>query len=182
MVVASMTLEGTGAILAKFGGIAERLQHPEPALNIVADLLEAHVALNFATAGARVGRPWAPLAPSTVRARTRRWGYYRRAPGAGALPGGPPLRWTGDLAASFRQGSPLHIRAVTATSLTWGSDDPRAKYHQSTAPRHRLPRRPPIAFASDFQQREIAFTPLRLWLQGVPAGAIASVTRARLGL
>lgn len=35
---------------------------------------------------------WPPLAPSTLRARERRWGYYKRAP---SRPG--VLRWTGNL-------------------------------------------------------------------------------------
>lgn len=178
-VAARMSLEGTERILARFGGIQERLAHPEPALNIVADLLEAHVAQQFVTQGQRAGRPWAPLRPSTIRARTRRWGYYKRAPRAGVAAAGPVLAWTGELAQSFHQGSPLHVRTITPTSLTWGSRDPKARFHQGG--RGRL-RRQPIAFTSDFQKREIAFTPLRLWLQGVPAGAIATVTRARLGL
>ena len=180
--VAALSLDGVDQVIATFGGMADRLAHPEPAFAIIADNLELHVAQQFATQGERVGQPWAPLAASTVRARTQRWGYYRRPPTGNAGPGSPILRWTGDLAASFRQGSPLHIRTITPTSLTWGSADPKAIYHQSTLPRRRLPRRPPIAFASEFQEREIAFTPLRLWLQGVPAGAIATVTRARLGL
>lgn len=181
-VAASVSLVGTERILARFGGLEARLAHPEPALTIIADLLEAHVAQQFATQGARVGKPWAPLRPSTIRARTRRWGYYQRAPRAGVAAAGPILAWTGDLASSFRQGSPLHVRTVTPTSLTWGSRDPKARFHQATGPRGRLARRPPIDFANDFQRREIAFTPLRLWLQGVPAGAIATVCRARLGL
>ena len=177
-VAATMSLQGLEPVIAKFGGIAERLAHPEPALNVIADNLELHVAQQFATEGGRAGAPWAPLAPSTLTARARRWGYYRSAPaGAAGI-----LRWTGRLAASFRQGALDHIREIDATHLRWGSVDPRAKFHQSTAPRRRLPRRPPIAFTGDFQQRELVFTPLRLWLQGVPAGAIATVTRARLSL
>lgn len=182
-VAATMTLEGTAPILAKFGGMAERLAHPEPVLNVVADLLEAHVAATFATTGGRVGRPWTPLAPRTVRARARRWGYYRIvAPGAGAAAGGPALRWSGRLAGSFRRGGVDHVREISATTLRWGSEDPRAKFHQSSGPRTHLPRRPPLAFRDAFQQREIVFQPLRLYLQGVPVGAIATVMRARLGL
>lgn len=174
-------LEGLDEIVEKIGGIEARAQDPQPALHVVANLLEAHVARTFATEGAHGGRPWPPLAASTVEARTRRWGYYRRwAPVAGAGGVGPILTWHGRLARSFRRGGVAHIRIVTPSGLTWGSGVTYGIYHQSTKPRFRLPRRAPIQFRDDFQRREILFQPVRLYLQGVPAGAIETVMRTRL--
>lgn len=176
----SFQLAGFEAVLQRLAGLGERLANPEPALAIVADLLEAHVAKTFDSQGAEAGAPWAPLAVSTVRARTRRTGYYRLAPSMGAGPTGPILTWTGRGRASFRRGGVGHVRQITASSLTWGSTVDYLRYHQHGG--GRLPRRVVLGFAGAFQQRELVFQPLRLWLQGVPAGAIRTVMGARTGL
>ena len=174
-------LEGLDEIVERIAGLESRAADPQPALEVVANLLELHVQRTFATEGAHSGHPWPPLGESTVRARTRRWGYYRRwAPTAGAGGIGPILTWHGRLARSFARGGVAHIRLVSPSGLTWGSGVVYGIYHQSSRPRTRLPRRAPIAFRDDFQQREILFQPVRLWLQGVPAGAIESTLRARL--
>lgn len=174
-------LEGLEEIVERIGGLKERIADPRPALEIVANLLEAHVAQNFTTQGGHSGTPWPPLADSTVRARTRRWGYYRRwAPISGASGASPILQWHGRLSRSFRRGGVAHIRHVSPSGLTWGSGVAYGIYHQSSRPRKRLPRRPPIAFRDEFQRREILFQPVRLYLQGVPVGAIETVMRARL--
>jgi hypothetical protein len=38
-----------------------------------------------------------------------------------------------------------------------------------------------LVFRDAFQARELLFQPARLWVQGVPAGAIRTVMLARLG-
>lgn len=174
------TLNGVEEILERIGGIEARAQDLRPALEVTANLLELHVARTFATEGAHSGHPWPPLAASTVRARTKRWGYYRRWAPVNAGPTGPVLQWHGRLARSFQRGGVAHIRVVSPSGLTWGSGVAYGIYHQSTRPRKRLPRRAPIAFRDDFQRREIMFQPVRLWLQGVPANAIETTLRARL--
>jgi hypothetical protein len=175
------TLHGLPEILARVAGLESRARDLRPALEVTANLLELHVQRTFATEGAHSGHPWPPLADSTVRARTRRWGYYRHwAPTAGAGGSGPVLTWHGRLSRSFTRGGVAHIRIVSPSGLIWGSGVVYGIYHQSTRPRKRLPRRAPIAFRDDFQRREIFFQPVRLWLQGVPAGAIESTQRARL--
>ena len=175
------TLNGVDEILERIAGLEARARDLRPALEITANLLELHVARTFATEGAASGHPWPPLAESTVRARTKRWGYYRHwAPMAGASGAGPILQWHGRLSRSFRRGGVAHIRVVSPSGLTWGSGVAYGIYHQSTRPRSRLPRRAPIAFRDDFQRREIVFQPVRLWLQGVPPGAIEPTLRSRL--
>jgi len=179
----SVDIEGIRQVTDRVAGLATRLANLQPAFQIIADLLEAQVARQFATEGAWAGVPWRPLAPSTVQARLRHTGSYRAGGqqlAAGAT--GPILTWTGRLRLSFAQGSPDHVREISDDGLRWGSRVPYAGYHQSTLPRRKLPRRPIVAFRDANQQREIAFQPLRLWLQGVPEGAIRSVMSARLGL
>lgn len=62
--------------------------------------------------------PWPPLAPSTIKARERRWGYYKRNPSNPSV-----LRWTGALQDSrARQVSDRFGR------LEWTM--PYAPYHQ----------------------------------------------------
>lgn len=175
-----MTMSGHQQVLQAIAGLEERLARPEPVLEVIADLLEAHVAAQFAGEGSRGASPWAPLAPSTVQARTRRWGYYRQAPSFGAAGARPILTWTGRLRRSFSRTGAGHVRQVSASGLTWGSSVPYGRFHQRGG--RRLPRRPPVDFRDPFQKREFVFQPFRLWLQGVPVGAIASVMQARLGL
>ena len=179
-VAASISISGLQPVLDRLAGLEERLARPEPALEVVADLLEAHVARTFGTQGRWLGAGWAPLAASTVKARARRWGTYRQAPTGGAGPTGPILVWTGRLRGSFQRGSSEHVRLVSSSSLTWGSSVPYGRYHQAGGAR--LPRRAMLAFRDDWQLRELVFQPLRLWLQGVPAGAIKTVMLPRLGL
>lgn len=59
------------------------------------DLIEERTDELFKSKGQSVQKwnKWAPLADSTVKARERRWGYYKNAPTSN--PG--PLRWTGNL-------------------------------------------------------------------------------------
>lgn len=173
-------LGGLEEIVERIGGLKARAADPAPALEIIANLLEAHVAKTFATEGGHSGHPWQPLAESTARARAHRWGHYRQAPASGAGPRHPILVWRGYLRGSFQRGHPEHVRAVSRSGLTWGSSVDYGIYHQSTRPRTRLPRRAPIEFRDDFQRREILFQPVRLYLQGVPPGAIEGTMRARL--
>lgn len=179
----SISVSGVADVLTEIGGLESRLADLSPAFEIIGDLLEAHVARQFETEGQWGGTPWAPLALATQRMRATHTGSYRA---GGALlaggPTGPILTWTGRLRLSFTRGSGEHVRTITAEGLSWGSRVPYAGYHQSPLPRLRLPRRPIVAFRDAFQEREIAFQPLRLHLQGVPPGAIRSVMSARTGL
>lgn len=182
MTQVSVTVMGADVVLERIGAIQERIEDLAPALSIVADLLEAQVAQNFKTQGVHSGSRWAVLAPTTVLARTKRTGYYgQRSPTGGAGPTSPVLVWSGRLRRSFAKGGVAHVRQITSSTLIWGSGVRYGVFHQSTAPRTRLPRRAPLSFRDPFQRREIVFQPLRLWLQGVPAGAIRTTQAARLG-
>lgn len=174
------TLDGIKDVVKEIAGLEERARNLRPAFEIVADLLEAHVAAQFATEGAHAGTPWRPLAPATQLQRLRHTGSYRRGGALAAGPTGPILTWTGRTRLSFQAGSPDHVREISERELRWGSRYAVAGYHQRG--NLRLPQRKIVAFRDVFQQRELAFQPLRLWLQGVPPGAIRAVMATRLGL
>lgn len=178
----SVSVSGVEEVLDKIAGLEERLADVTPALEIIADLLELFVAAQFASQGSQGGVHWAPLAFRTTVLRLERRGYYARTPTGGAGPQGPILVWTGRLRDSFKRGAAEHVRLISRDGLEWGTQVPYAGFHQSPLARTRLPRRPMVSFRDSFQQRELAFQPLRLWLQGVPAGAIKTVLIARLGL
>lgn len=98
------------------------------------------VSRNFENEEAPGGRPWPPLAPSTVRNRTK-----------GKNAGSPRiLRDTATLARSFSG-----IVTVVGSSgvLEVGTNDPKAKYHQDAsegAPaRTKIPERMMIGFDDD---------------------------------
>jgi hypothetical protein len=169
---AAVEVSGVPATVERIAGIEARAADCSPALAVVADLLEAQVDRAFTSRGASIGRPWPPLAASTLKARARRWGYYGRVAPRGATT--IPLDWSGRLRTGFAQGSGDHVRQIGATTLRWGSLVPYAGYLQ--------PRFPMLGFRDVNQANAILREPVRLWVQGVPAGALATVARARAGL
>lgn len=58
------------------------------------DIVDSRTHALFMAQGATAekGPPWAALSPKTLRAREKRWGYYKRTPNRPGL-----LRWTGAL-------------------------------------------------------------------------------------
>lgn len=168
----AVSVTGLEQVLARIGGLEERARDFSPALAIVADLLSRQTDKAFDTRGASLGAPWIPLAASTLRARVRRWGYYGRVAPRGAIT--IPLDWSGRLRLGFQPGSGEHVRLITRSSLTWGNRVPYAAAQQH--------RRAMVGQQNAFERKKIVVEPLRLWLQGVPAGAIAMVAAARTGL
>lgn len=71
--------------------------------------------------------PWPPLAASTLKARERRWGYYKRSPSRPST-----LRWTGNLQEN-------RMQAITSKKGTLTFNAPYAVYHQAGG--SKLPRR-----------------------------------------
>lgn len=93
------------------------------------DIVTARSDSLFAMAGSNVFRAntWPPLAPKTVKARERGWGYYRNTP---SRPG--VLRWTGNL----QENKERHV-SDSGGRLTYRA--PYAIYHQEGG--GKLPRR-----------------------------------------
>ena len=182
-VILSIDIVGITPLVDEIGGIRKRLKNPTPAYRVTANLLERHVRATFSSQGKRIGSPWKRLATSTVLARTKRWGYYRKAPAFSAGARGPILTWTGRLRRSFGRGGTGHIRQVATSGLIWGSSVPYGIFHDSPGLRAgNLPRRPILTFLTRFQEREILVRPLQLYLQGVPVGAIETVVGSRIGV
>lgn len=82
----------------------------------------------FSSRGRRWRTPWAPLKPRTL-AQKRRQGFLS-----------DPLVRTSQMRADLTR-RPLGAEHITRDTVVAGTDQPYAKYHQSTAPRRRLPRR-----------------------------------------
>lgn len=76
----------------------------------------------FSTKGAFGGEPWAPLRPSTKRARQR--------PGGNRGGINHPLWDFGDLRSSLIAVGPTSIRVITKDSYQRGTRDPKAYRHQ----------------------------------------------------
>ena len=168
---------GLDPLVKKFKAMEKRGKNLAPVLRVIDELLDRHVEKNFETQGAHGGRAWAALKRSTITARTRRWGYYRRRP-RGASPSGPVLQWTQGLKQSWQKGKKDHIRILTRRSLRWGSAHPAAPFHQKGKGRRK---RQMLRFANSFQRREITARPISMYLMGVPVGAIRTIMRARQG-
>lgn len=96
---------------------SRRARNAQPALREVGVLLEELTERNFATEGASGGKPWAPLAESTVRQK------------AAAGQSGGTLVATGDLLDSLTGGAG-HIRETGLNFLIFGTGVEYAGYHQ----------------------------------------------------
>jgi len=178
MITVGVEITGMSDAMARLAGADARTRNLQPAFEVIADLLELHVGNTFATQGAAINRPWAPLRTRTVDARARRWGYYGHQPVSGVHHLGPILVWTGRTRDSFRHGYPEHVRVVSSATLIWGSSRAIAQYHQRGGVV--LPQRTILGFRDDFQKQELIYQPLKLYLQGVPPGAIRTLMQARL--
>lgn len=91
-----------------------RATRARPLFNALGEKLQLIEREQFQTSGARSGRPWAPLAPSTVQRK-----------GHDTI-----LVDTGALRDSFNYGDPLNIFEATDDYLHWGSDVDYGEFHQ----------------------------------------------------
>lgn len=141
-----LTIEGFGEKivdreLMRFG---ERLEQPTEALEVVATLLREAVEQQFVTEGQHASGGWPALALSTVERKARL--------------GQDPhiLRATGFLMESLtRKYDPGHIERLIGSSLVFGSTATYGVYHQSSAPRHKIPYRPPIALTQGDKEQMV---------------------------
>lgn len=107
-----------------------------PAWHAIARLLGRGAAKQFATAGGYGGTPWAALRPATI-ARKLRLGLNPAI-----------LRATNRLYNSLvLDAGPEHVAEFGEDFMRWGSSVPYGVYHQSRAPRRKIPYRPPVKLA-----------------------------------
>ena len=88
---------------------------------------------------------WAPLAPSTLRARARR----RKISGSSGF--GTKILWdTGRLRNSYINSPIVHVEGNT---MRWGTDVPYAKYHETGT--RWMPARPVVGYAAVLAPRRL---------------------------
>lgn len=117
--------------LLRFGA---RAVDARPAWELIADDMGDITKAQFETEGGARSGGWVPLKPETLAAKQNK-GLDSRI-----------LHATLALSKSFESGDPGHIQVMTPQTMEWGSKVPYGVYHQSTAPRRVLPRRPIIDF------------------------------------
>lgn len=112
-----------------------------PIWPIIEDDFYAEEKAQFKSEGAEGGEKWPELSAEYAGWKEARY------------PGKPILQRTGNLVASLTSGShPDAVRVRERKTLTLGSKVPYAIYHQSPAPRKRLPRRPEIMLTEEFKR------------------------------
>lgn len=163
-----MSVEGELVIDRLLRGIEERARDVSPAWPEVVRIFQGIVAKAFESEGASTGAPWKPLAKST-QAERKRLGYG---------PQHPILERTGTLKRALTIGDGAAI-ITSATSMRYIVSSQAAgyfKYHQSRAPRTKLPRRAPVLLTAD--DRTAIMHPIRLYITGRDPNA---PRRARVG-
>jgi hypothetical protein len=151
----SITVENELVVDRVLAGIDERAANLGPAWPAVVQAFQKIVARAFDTEGASTGAPWPALAART-QAERRRLGFG---------PAHPILERTGTLRRALTLGDGAAI-LTTATTMRYviGEEAGYFRYHQSKAPRTRLPRRAPVEFTAD--DRTAIVRPIRLYITG----------------
>jgi phage gpG-like protein len=165
----SVAVFGEDVIRRRFNRFAARAQDMSPAFHQVAGILRDATAENFATRGVSGGSRWRDLAPST-RARKARLGLdprILRETGRlyHSLVGRKGTVGRSDLTGRFQPGSNDHVEEVGPDRLVWGSRVPYGRFHQSSAPRTKIPYRPPVKL-NERRKREIAKAMQRALVEG----------------
>ncbi len=116
----TITIDGHKQLARNLRVFASRIKNPREFLKEGLDIIASRSDELFANAGRNVQKAntWAPLSPSTQKARANRWGYYKRAP---SRPGA--MRWTGNL----QENRTIRVGSSSGT-LTFNAD--YAAYHQ----------------------------------------------------
>lgn len=119
---------------------AEGVSDFTPIWPVIEDEFYAEEKAQFRSEGAEGGDPWQELSPAYAA-----WKEVH-------FPGKPILQRSGDLEASLTSGSDVNaVKIEGRKSLTLGSRVPYGIYHQSTAPRTQLPRRPVVNMSAAFK-------------------------------
>lgn len=93
----SLEVIGLDTILATLQKFNDGISDLSPAFRDMSDVIIQEFTANFEGQGDVLGYPFAPLAESTLKARQKRWGYYRQDPIATGL----TLVWTGNLKSGY---------------------------------------------------------------------------------
>lgn len=128
----------------------------------------------FASEGAKLlGHQWGALAPSTVKARKRGWGYYKDRGKGREGPSRRILHWRLGLRDSLADKKhPNHIESISAQTLIFGTSIPHARFH--------VRRRKFLGLTSAFVKTEV-IPPIALWLRAQDPRSGLRRRRARAG-
>lgn len=151
----TFTVENELVVDRVLAGIAQRPTDLGPVWPTVVGVFQQIVGRAFATEGASTGAPWRELAPRTQADRRRN----------GFPPAHPILERTGALKRALTIGEGAYV-SMTPQRLQYRLSESVGyfKYHQSTQPRTRLPRRAPVLLTAD--DRYALIKPIRLYLTG----------------
>lgn len=124
--------------------VGERANRAQPAFEAIADKLYDWEGDQFATEGRFASGGWAPLAPSTLAAKTTN----------------QILVESGALQRSLTQRGGENLLIVHDDWMAFGTSDPKARFHQRGT--DRMPRRRPLEL-TEFMRRTIVRV-LQLWI------------------
>lgn len=149
-------LDGVQVIDRQLDALENRITDVSPAWPAVVNVFRQIARATFDTEGAsNAGGQWPALAPSTQKDRARQ--------GYGAAH--PILQRTQRLMRSVTAGTGDTILVETPRYLGIGSAVPYIQFHQSTAPRTKLPRRAVVDLTTD--DRHELLRPIRQYLTGL---------------
>jgi hypothetical protein len=147
-------LEGIEVIQRRLEGLESRLSDMTPAWPAVLSSFREIMRTAFATEGGSTGEQWPELAESTVAQRERE-----------GLPGRHPiLARTHTLERALTTEGGASIVYMQPQYFAIAVDLDYFKYHQSNAPRTKIPRRAPINLTQDDKTKLIH--PIRLYVTG----------------
>jgi phage gpG-like protein len=154
MLVITGHLEGDQVIQRRLAALEERVSDLTPAWPAVLRVFRGIMRQAFGSEGASTGTPWPQLAESTVKERERE-GYPGRH---------PILARTHTLERALTTEGGASIVVQMPKYFAIAVDLGYFKYHQSKAPRRRIPRRAPINLTQDNKTQLLH--PIRLYVTG----------------
>lgn len=132
MLSIDVQISGDKAAIKKLEAISHNIKDLRGPLSLVGKALKFYFANeSFASQGGAIGTKWPKLADSTVRYKRKHYPQYAAT----------PLIRTGKMQKSFTYKSQRDGLVISNTA-------PQFKYHQSSAPRHKIPYRPMMAASS----------------------------------
>jgi hypothetical protein len=147
-------LEGDVLIQRQLEGLEDRLLDMTPAWPAVLRVFRGIMRAAFASEGGSTGQPWAQLAESTAKERERE-GFGGRH---------PILARTHTLERALTTEGGGSIIVQQPRYFAVAVDVDYFKFHQSKAPRRKLPRRAPINLTQDNKTQLLH--PIRLYVTG----------------
>lgn len=131
-----VNIKGDAVLMRKIKNLGEELLNLKEAFEHIGEDIAAYSSgQTFTDQGGNLGTPWQQLSAATQIQKIKHYPEYAAV----------PLMRTGDMSRSFTYKAEERGVEVVNTA-------PHFKYHQSTAPRKKLPRRPMFAINNDIKK------------------------------